>query len=245
MREDISIRTRDGDCRSFVFTPEGEGPWPAVLYFMDGGAIRPVLFEMAERLAREGYLVLLPDMFYRAGPYPPFDLPKLFAENTIREVIGPYARTVDNGLAAEDTVAFLAYLDGRKDVAGPRIATVGYCMGGGWALSVAGRFPDRVAAAASFHGTNLATDAPLSPHLLAPSMKGEIYVAGAEGDPGYPPDMAVRLEAALTAAQVRHRCEIYEGARHAWTMSDTPVYDETAGERHWREMTALFRRTLA
>ncbi len=117
-------------------------------------------------------------------------------------------------------------------------------MGGGWSLTSAGRFPDRVAAAASFHGTVLASDSPLSPHLLAPQMRGEIYVAGAVEDKGYPPEMADRLDRALDAAQVRHRCEFYEGARHAWTMRDVPAYDERAAERHWRELLALFGRAL-
>ena len=244
MREDISIRTKDGDCRSFVFTPGGPRPYPAILFYMDGGAIRPTLFDMAERLAGEGYLVLLPDMFYRAGRYTPFDLPTLFAADRVRAVIGRYSSTVNNDLAAEDTAAFLAYLDTRGDVAGRKIATVGYCMGGGWSLTAAGRYPDRVAAAASFHGTNLATDSPMSPHLLVPRMQGEVYVAGAVDDQGYPPEMAERLDRALSAAAVTHRCEFYEGARHAWTMRDVPNYNEAAAERHWLELVSLTGRAL-
>jgi carboxymethylenebutenolidase len=117
-------------------------------------------------------------------------------------------------------------------------------MGGGWSVTAAGRYPDRVAAAASFHGTNLATDSPMSPHLLAPRMRGEVYVAGAVADPGYPPEMAERLDRALTAAAVTHRCEYYEGARHAWTMRDVPNYNEAAAERHWLELTTLTDRAL-
>jgi carboxymethylenebutenolidase len=159
-------------------------------------------------------------------------------------MIGHLFRTIDNRRATEDTEAFLGYLDTRSDVAGPRIGTTGYCMGGGMSLTVAGTYPSRVAAAASFHGGNLATDAETSPHLLAPKMKGRIYVAGADQARSYPLEMAARLEAALSEAGVDHRCEIYPGALHGWTMADFPVYNEAAAERHWAKLLRLFADNL-
>ena len=117
-------------------------------------------------------------------------------------------------------------------------------MGGGMALTAAGTYPDRIAAAASFHGGNLATDDPFSPHLLASSMAGRIYVAGAEEDQSYPPQMAERLERALTSAGIDHRCETYPAARHGWTMTDFPVYDAAAADRHWRMLSILLRDVL-
>lgn len=243
-RTRIAIPTRDGQCPTHVLTPDGEGPWPAAIFYMDGLAIRPTLVEMAARLAQGGYVVLLPDMFYRFGPYAPLDPPTIFASD-FRTVIGSMMATTDNHKAAEDSEALLAYLDSRADVAGSRIGVTGYCMGGGMALTAAGRFPDRVAAAASFHGGNLASNSPLSPHLLAPRMQAEIYVAGADADDSYPPEMAARLETALREAGVRHRCEIYQGAAHGWMMPDFPIYDEEAAERGWKELFALFGRALA
>ena len=117
-------------------------------------------------------------------------------------------------------------------------------MGGGISLTVAGTYPDRIAAAASFHGGNLASDAEDSPHLLAPKIKARVYVAGADQDGSYPPEMEVRLDKALTDAKVDHRCEIYPGALHGWTMADFPIYNEPAAERHWTELIALFKATL-
>jgi carboxymethylenebutenolidase len=152
--------------------------------------------------------------------------------------------TTGNRPAAADTAAFIALIDGRKDVAGKKIGTTGYCMGGGISLTVAGTYPDRIAAAASFHGGSLATDAEDSPHLLAPEIKARVYVAGADQDGSYPPEMEVKLDRALTEAGVDHRCEIYPGALHGWTMTDFPIYNEEAAERHWRELIALFKATL-
>src|SRR5918993_357299 len=101
--EQISIRTADGDCRSWVFTPDGTGSWPAAIFYMDGLAIRPTLFDMAQRLADGGYVVLLPDLFYRAGPYAPFDAKEVFASEDGMKLIAPYFASTDNGKAASDT----------------------------------------------------------------------------------------------------------------------------------------------
>lgn len=152
-----------------------------------------------------------------------------------------------------DTGAFLDWLAARPDLrggetgkkigtkTGKKIGTVGYCMGGALSLSAAGTFPDRVGAAASFHGANLATDAPDSPHLLAPKMRGaKIYVAGAIEDASFPDDMKLRLDDALTAAGVDHRVETYAGLRHGWVPSDTPVHDPEGAERHFRALFELF-----
>ncbi|SDA21101.1 dienelactone hydrolase family protein [Sphingomonas sp. NFR15] len=241
--EQITIQTRDGTCPAHVLTPAGEGTWPAVIFYMDALGMRPTVVEMARRLAANGYVVLVPDLLYRYGPYDPFDPEEVFAKG-FREIIGPLMATTGNDKAAADTEAFLAYLDTRTDVAGTKIGTVGFCMGGGMAITAAGTFPDRVAAAVSFHGGNLATDAETSPHRLAPKITAEVYVAGADEDNSYPPEMAERLTKAFDDAGVTYKAEIYPGAHHGWMKPDFPVYNEAAAERGWREMLALFKRTL-
>jgi carboxymethylenebutenolidase len=244
--ERVSIRTKDGECPAHVFTPTdtSKGKWPATIFFMDGLAIRPTLFQMGQRLADAGHVVLLPDLFYRAGPYEPLDPKKVFASGNPRAALAHLFSTTNNKVAAEDSAAFIGYLDTRKDIAGKAIGTTGYCMGGGVSLTVAGTYPHRVVVAASFHGGNLANDTELIPHLMEPKMKGRIYVAGADQDNSYPPEMAERLEKALSDAKVDHRCVIYPGALHGWTMPDFPVYNEPAAKRHWRELTALFKAKL-
>lgn len=242
-QQQASIQAKDGICKAWVLTPEGKGPWPGVLFYMDGFGIRPAMIEMANHIAKQGYVVLLPDLYYRFGAYGPYD-PKEVLKGDFRAIMGPLMASTDNHQAAEDTAAFLSYLDSRDDVAGDRVGTVGFCMGGGMALTAAGYYPDRVAAAVSFHGGNLATDLPMSPHLVAPKIKAEVYVAGADEDHGYPLEMAQRLEDALTKAGIRHKCEIYQGKKHGWMKPDMPVYDAQAAERGWRELFALYARTL-
>ncbi len=240
--EQETIRTRDGDCPCHVMIPASGGPWPAVIFYMDAGGIRPAVLDMAQRLADDGYVVLLPDLFYRYGPYGPF-VPKEVFAGDYRAILGPLMATTGNDKAAEDTEALLAYLDTRSDVAARKVGAVGFCMGGGMALAAAGAYPDRFAAVASFHGGNLATDAPTSPHLSAPKLKAEVYIAAAENDGSYPPEMADRLEKALAQAGVRYNTETYPAA-HGWMKPDFPVYDHQAAERGWIAMLALFDRNL-
>ncbi|MDE2357427.1 MAG: dienelactone hydrolase family protein [Alphaproteobacteria bacterium] len=240
-----AIPTPDGDARAFSFTPEGSGPWPAVIFYMDAPAIRPAMFEMCERLARHGYYVLLPDMFWRIGPYEPINIKEAMAsEEKRREIFGKFMSSTNPEKSTRDSGAFLDWLAQQPQVKGTKVGCTGYCMGAGLALRAAGAYPDRIAAAAGFHGGRLATDEPDSPHLLAPRIKARVYIGGADQDAGFPPEQADRLRAALDAAGVDNTVEIYEGALHGYAPPDMPVYNEAAAERHWRELLALLDATL-
>jgi carboxymethylenebutenolidase len=243
--QEIALPTPDGDARAFTFTPKGEGPWPAAIIFMDAPAIRPALFEFGERLAANGYFTLLPDLFWRAGPYAPINVKEVFADEAKRrEVFGKLTGSTSPEKQLVDAKACLDYLATQPQVKGDKVGVTGYCMGCGVAVRVAGTYPDRIAAAAGFHGGRLATDAPDSPHLLAPKITAKVLVAGADEDAGFPPEQADKLRAALTSAGVDNEVTIYPGARHGYTMPDLPVYNEAAAERHWNEMLALFDETL-
>jgi carboxymethylenebutenolidase len=240
----IDIKTRDGLCASYVYRPAAGAPWPAVLVYMDGLAIRPAMLELGERLATYGYFVLLPDLFYRAGPYEPMDPHVIFSDPEKRKVLhGKFFSTATPANIMSDTGAFLEFLAAQPDVRAGKIGTTGYCMGGLMSLTAAGTYAARIAATASYHGGRLATDAPDSPHLLAPKIKSRVYIAGAVQDDSFPDDMKARLEQALRAAGVDHQIETYP-ARHGWVFRDTPVYDAEAAERHWRSLIALFEATL-
>lgn len=235
----VEIETRDGVCPSYVFQPEGGGPFPAVLVFMDGLGIRPAMLEVGERLATHGYFVLLPDLFYRSGPYEPMDPHTTFSDPEKRKVLmEKFFAPATPANVMSDTRAFLDYLAAQPAVKRGGIGTTGYCRGGLMSLTAAGTYPDRIVAAASYHGARLASDAPDSPHRLAPKIKARVYVAGAIEDQSFPDDMKARLEEALTAAGVDHRIETYP-ARHGWVLRDTPVYDAAAAERHWQTLVAL------
>jgi carboxymethylenebutenolidase len=228
-----------------VFTPaDGAGPWPGAIIYMDALGIRPALFGMGQRLADAGYVVLLPDLFWRAGDYEPLDPKAVFGSPSGREAMAPLRGSTDPQRATNDSRAFLEYLQARDDVTGDQIGITGYCMGGGIAFTVAAAYPERIGALASFHGGQLASEQETSPHLLVGELRARVYVGAADNDGSYPPDMAGRLVEALMAANVDHRHDLYVGAAHGWTMSDFPVYDADADDRHWRELIGLFDSTL-
>lgn len=235
----IDIPTRDGTCPGHVFRPTGAGPWPAVLVFMDGVGIRPAMLAVAERIAAHGYFALLPDLFYRSGPYQPMDPHAVFSDPEKRKMlIEKFFSGATQANIMSDTRACLDFLAAQPDVKQGGVGTTGYCMGGLMSLTAAGMFPGEIVAAASYHGSRLATDAPESPHLLAPKIKARIYVGGATDDASFTDEMKTRLANALSSAGVEHTIETYP-AKHGWVLTDTPVYDAAAAERHWETLFAL------
>ncbi len=239
------ITTRDGQCPAHVFRPATAGPWPAVLIFMDAIGIRPAMLAVGERLADEGFYAMIPDLYYRGGAYAPMNAKTVLVDpdekKTLFEHFIPLASPA-NVLA--DAATMLDFLATQADVRPGPIATVGYCMGGALALTVAGTYPGRVAAAAAFHPSRLASDLPTSPHVLAPQMQARIYVAGATDDASFPDAMKARLEQALSDAGVSHTVETYE-ARHGFAIRDTLAYDAAAEARHWTALLALLHATIA
>lgn len=240
----VEIVTPDGTCPAALVTPDGAGPWPAVIIFPDAYGLRPTMVAMAERMAALGYVALVPQMYYRSGPYEPFDPATAFGDADERSRLMGLMTKVTKAAAARDTGAFLDFLAARPEVAGDRVGTTGYCMGGGLSLIAAAHHPDRVAAAASFHGGNLANDAPDSPHLVAGQIRARVYVAVAENDASFPPEQEERLAAALTAGGVEHTIETYP-ARHGFAVPDNGSYDADAAARHWAALADLFAATLS
>jgi carboxymethylenebutenolidase len=240
----VEIETKDGTCPSYVYRSTDSGPWEAVLIFMDGLGIRPAMLEIGERLATYGYFVLLPDLFYRSGQYEPMDPHVVFGDPDKRKTLTErfFALATPANIMS-DTHAFMGYLAAQPDVKPGGIGTTGYCLGGLMSLTAAGTYPDRIVATASYHGGRLATDAPDSPHLLAPKIKSRVYVAGAIEDQSFPDEMKERLEVALTRAGVDHKIETYQ-AKHGWVLRDMPAYDAAAAERHWQTLIELLDATL-
>lgn len=239
----LTLETRAGSCPAYLVTPADNGRWPGVVFYGDAGGMRPAMIEMAQRLADAGYAVLLPDPFYRYGPYKTL-VPKEVFRGDVMAVLGPLLAATDNDKSVEDTETFIEYLDGCDSVAGEKLGAVGFCMGGGMAICAAGAYSQRSAAVASFHGGNLATDSPTSPHLRAAGIRAEVLVANAENDDSCPPTMVSRLTAALDEAGVRYRATTFADAVHGWMVTDFPVFDGVLAERGWQELLALFQRHL-
>ncbi|AZO29684.1 dienelactone hydrolase family protein [Mesorhizobium sp. M1B.F.Ca.ET.045.04.1.1] len=239
-RKEIEIETKDGKAKAGLFRP-ASAPRAGVILYMDAFGPRPALDDMAERLAGHGYAVLVPDLFYRNAPYGPFDAKTAFrVEETKTKLMALVSGTTQE-MTIGDSGAFLDALAAEGI---GTIGVVGYCMGGARALNAAATYPDRIVAAASFHGGNLASDAPDSPYRKAASIKARVYVGTAGIDRSFPPEQSARLAEALRIAEVDHTIENYVGVGHGWCIKDHSVYDEAGAERHWKRLTTFFGEAL-
>ncbi len=234
-----TVTTADGTCPVTLAVPDGGGPWPGVIMYPDAGGTRGTAIDMAVRLADLGYAVLVPDVYYRSGDWAPFDMATVFSDQSERQRLFSMIGSVTPDAMASDAQAFFDYLAGRPEVTGETFGTTGYCMGGRTSLTVAGRVPERVAAAMSFHGGGLASDDPDSPHLLADKITAAVYVGGAQGDASFTEAQAETLDKALTAAGIEHTIEWYPAA-HGFAVPDNAPYDEAAAARHWDATTEFF-----
>lgn len=243
VRLDVKVTTADGECPCVLAIPDRDGRWPGIIFFMDAGGVRPAMVEMAEHLAGMGYVVLLPEMYYRSGTYEPFNLDTVFSHGAERQRLLAMVASVTKAGAASDTGSFLEFLVSRSEVAGTKVGTTGYCMGGSLSLSAAAHFPNQVVAAASVHGGHLATEAPDSVHRIVGRITGRVYVAAARDDDSFPPEQADLLKEALTSGAVEHTIETYPGL-HGFAVPDNPTYDPALAERHWRALHDLFMATL-
>lgn len=240
-KRDIEIRTADGVAKAGLFGP-AEKARAGVILYMDAFGPRPALSQMAERLAGQGYAVLVPDLFYRSGAYGPFDAKTAFSVDKTRAELRALIGGTTQDMTMRDTGAFIETLTA-EGVSG-LIGTVGYCMGGSRALNAAAAHPDRIVAAASFHGGNLASDAPDSPHRNAARLKARVYVGMAGVDGSFPPEQSALFVQTLRTAGVDHAIENYVGMGHGWCVPDHGVYDEAGAERHWKRLATLFGETL-
>jgi len=237
---DVTITTPDGACDAYFVTP-ATGAHAAVLVWPDIFGLRPAMREMGKRLAGEGYSVLVVNPFYRQQKAP--TAPQ-GAQTPIPQVL-PMMQALTATTHVTDAKAFITWLDARAEVdKGKKIGTIGYCMGGPIVFRTAGAVPDRVGAVGSFHGGQLTTMNPDSPHLLIPQTKAQFLVAIAENDDMQQPNSKTILKDAFAAAKVDAEVEVYKAA-HGWCPPDTTVYNREESERAWGRMLAMFEKALA
>jgi len=240
--QEIDIRTPDGVADCFFVSPD-EGAHPGVIIWPDAFGLRPAMRQMARRLSQSGYSVLVVNPYYRSQRAPVVSSTN-FAE--VRETIMPLMAALNATTQTSDAIAMAAWLDRQPSVdRGRGIGTMGYCMGGPFTMRTAAAVPDRVRAAASFHGGGLVTQADDSPHLLVPRMRAQYLFAIAANDDQNQPEAKNVLRESFAQAGLQAEIEVYEGAMHGWCPPDSTVYNEPQAERAWSRLLVLFERALA
>lgn len=237
----LLIQTQFGLCEASLAAPQAEGRYPGVLFLMDAFGPRPYLTKMIQRLAANGYVVLLPNLFYRQKQTPIIDLdfplrPEDMPE--ARRQFMPFIQNYDIESGLKDIGVFLEFLKQQKNVHG-KAAITGYCMGGAMAIRAAAKYPESIYAVASFHAGHLATEKPDSPHLLLHNIQAKLYVAHADQDESMPLDQIERFQQAVDQTTIRHQVEIYKNAAHGFTMEDLPAYNPEALTHHWKHLLKI------
>jgi len=228
----------------YLHSPSTPGPFPTAIMYFDAFGIRPAMHDMAKRLASHGYLVVLPNVFYRSGSYAPFDHKSVWTDTAERERLMGLIKKAEASAVMRDTEALLDVLANEVPAANvSQVGCFGYCMGGRLAFYAAGALPSRVAAAGCFHGGHIANDDPDSPHRRADKIKARLYFGVADNDRSCTAESQAVLKQALDQAKVRYQLEVYP-AQHGFAVDDAAVYDKQAAEQHWDRLLALFKETL-
>ena len=239
----LELQTADGLIDTWLFKPEGTGKWPAIILNTDIKGVRDTFINMGKRLASNGYVVLLPNLYYRVAVAPVIDATASLQDEKYKERFNELRAAVSIPGLYQDHKLFLNFLTKHESVSSPRIGIVGYCMSGAIALRAAADFPENIVAAASFHGGRLATDALDSPHLRAKEIRARLHLGYAQNDASMSDEMIAKLETALSEAHVKVTSEHYLG-RHGFAVADSAAYNPDISERHWQNLIALFHSTL-
>jgi len=252
--QEVQVKTADGVCDA-AFVHPAAGTHAGVLIWPDAFGLRPVMRDIAKRIAADGYAVLVPNPFYRVAKAPVIADPSSFDFQNQADMakLRPLMASINApGAAEKDAQAFIAFLDAQPQVnKARRIGTQGYCMGGPLVVKTAAAVADRVGAGASFHGGGLVTDRPDSPHLLAPKIKARMYFGIASNDDMRQPDAKDKLREAFAAAKVPAEIEVYPDSLHGWCVADMPkqngkpIYNKPDAERAWSKLVALYKAALA
>ncbi|MGD8417333.1 MAG: dienelactone hydrolase family protein [Pseudomonadales bacterium] len=237
IEREVDLATPDGSMNTFITHPDEGGPHRVVLFLMDAPGRREELSDMARRLGTCGYYVMLPNLYYRR-------VREFVMTPDRRSEMVAHMNSLTNAMVSSDVAACLDAAATDPAAAPGPAGVVGYCMSGPFAFAAAAAMPDRIAAAASFHGVRLCTEAHDSPHLKADQVRGELYFGCAETDEWAPPEMIERLDEHLAGTGVRYRIEWYPGTAHGFVFPGRPAYHKAAAERHWERLLALFDRNL-
>lgn len=241
VEQEINVVTKHGLMPIFVVHPEHGGPFAPIILYMDAPGIREELRNLARRIARAGYVCILPDMYYRVGTMR-FDLAR--RNDGMSGVIRASMNSLSNAMVVDDTAGILAYLDAQESVKPGPVSCVGYCMSGQYITTVSARFPHRFVSAVSLYGVGIVTDKEDSPHLLVDQIKGELYYSFAETDGSVPDHVIPALRAALKKAKTKHTLDIQPGTTHGFQFPARADYNAVESEKVWTKMFALWKRTL-
>lgn len=238
IEEDVEVPTPDGVADAVLFR-HATGDYPGVVFLPDGIGLRDSQRQMARRIAEQGFVVLLPNIYYRTSRPPFFDGPPDFTDEKTRTRFAELTGALNAEAMERDGAAYVGFLAAQRGVRGGAFGIAGFCFTGQFALRVAAALPDRIGAAASFHGGGLYKDDANSPHRVLPRVKARLYFGHARDDRTMPAEAIAKFEEALAQWGGAYESETYD-ALHGWTVPDSRAYDEPQAERAFGKLMELF-----
>ena len=239
IEKNLEIPAGDGVTEALLIRPESNEPLPAIINLTDGLGFRPAFAEQSKRIAERGYVVLTPNIFYRASKLPVFPFEPDFGSDATRERFRELTSALTPVAMERDGSSYVDFLSSQPFVGSGPMGVVGFCFAGKFALLIAAARPDRIAAAASFHGGGLFTDNVDSPHLVLPRVKAQLYFGHASNDAGMNAEAIEKFEWALRSRGGNYASEVYE-AKHGWMIPGGRVYDSENAERGFEKLMQLF-----
>lgn len=235
----VDIPTQIGAMPTYIAQPDGAGPFPVVLFYMDAPGMREELHDMARRIAAQGYLVLLPDLFYRFGTirFP-------FRNARTRVIWGAAMADMSNAEVMDDTRAMFDFIDADTAARGGATACIGFCMSGRLVTTAAATFPDRIAAMCSMYGVGIVTAKDDSPHQLVRHIKAQCLFAFAQTDGTVPGYVIPTLKTELDEHATNYRLDTWPGTEHGFSFASREVYHEETSEACWALFFEMCKRAL-
>jgi carboxymethylenebutenolidase len=223
--ETVRFPANGEDGTGYLALPDGDGPFPGVIVVQEWWGLDDHIKDVANRFAREGFVALAPDLYHGKVTKEPDEAQKMMMSLNMPQAVKELTKAADS-LAA------------RPEVAGRGIGAIGFCMGGGLALTLATESP-HIKAVAPFYGGNP------SPIDKVANLKGPVSASYAEHDGWITPAVRDELDRALSQAGIQHDIKVYPGTEHAFFNDTRPeVHNRDASEDAWRRALNLFRENL-
>ena len=238
IEQQLDMPTGDGLADALLYRPTENDEWPGVLHLTDIGGIRPSHCQMAQLVASLGYVVMIPNVFYRTGRPPLFTTPFKPGDEESMKRFAELSKPLTPEAMQSDVAAYVDFLAAQPSVLG-KIGVVGYCFTGKMAMYAAALRPEKVKAIATFHGGGLYSDSPASPHRMLPEVRARLYFGHASNDRSMNAEAIEKFNQALAAWGGQYESEVYAGASHGWTVPDSPAYNPSQAERAFAKLASV------
>lgn len=230
--ETVQVTAPDGAMPAYVARPTAAGRYPAVVVVHEAFGLNAHISAVAARIAREGYVVLAPDLYYREQQTAAYD--------NLQEAIRLMMTLSDDKIVA-DMGATITHLEQQPWVRRDRIGVTGFCMGGRIAFLTA-CLNSAVKAAVPFYGGGIgnvgqaSARAPKAPLDYAERLQAPVLLFFGENDPFIPLDEVERIRVRLADLQKSAEIIVYPGAPHGFFCDQRDSYRPDAAQDAWKRL---------